>query len=310
MDYAVLGRTGLRVSVMGLGCGGPSRAGQSSGKTENESVAVIREAIDSGINIIDTSEAYGTETLVGKAVKEAGRDGILISTKKKLPEGLNSRDVVEAVEASLKRLGTECIDIYHLHALKLPRYDFCCREIVPALLKLREQGKIRYLGVTEHFGQDLKHGMLKRALQDGVWDVVMVGFNILNQSAVETVFPAAQKKNIGVMIMFAVRRALSRPDRLNILIGELIEKGLINSQNIDPDDPLGFLTHPDGAVSVTDAAYRFCRFEPGVHVVLSGTGNPEHLRANITSFSRPPLPEPDVEHLREMFSRVDCVSGG
>ena len=309
MEYVLLGRTDLRVSVMGLGGGGPSRTGQSYGKSETESVAVVCEAIDNGINFIDTAERYRTETLVGKALREVGRDGIVLSTKKSLPEVLTGRSVIESLEASLKRLGTDYIDIYHLHGLEMDRYEFCYQEIVPVLLKLRDQGKIRYMGVTERFGEDMRHEMLQRAMRDDVWDVVMVGFNILNQSARRTVFPASQKRDIGVLIMFAVRRALSRPERLRTVIRELVEKDLIDGKQIDSDDPLGFLLHESGAVSITDAAYRFCRYEPGVHVVLSGTGNPDHLRANIASFDRPPLPDSDVELLRQIFARVDCVAG-
>ena len=74
-------------------------------------------------------------------------------------------------------------------------------------------------------------------------------------------------------------------------------------------DPLGFLTGAGGAVSVPDAAYRFCRDEPGADVILVGTGNPEHLRENIASFARPPLPEEAVRKLKHIFRRVDSVSG-
>jgi aryl-alcohol dehydrogenase-like predicted oxidoreductase len=60
---------------------------------------------------------------------------------------------------------------------------------------------------------------------------------------------------------------------------------------------------------LTDAAYRFCRYEPGTHVILSGTGNLDHLKANIESFSRPALPQEDLEKLKNIFAKVDSVSG-
>ena len=309
MDFTVLGKTGLKVSIMGFGCGGPSRAGRSYGKSESDSVGVLREALESGINFVDTAEAYETETAVGKALRETGRDGVILSTKKSLPESLTPQQVAEGLEASLSRLGTDYIDVYHLHGLDLARYQFVIDEIVPVLIKLRDQGKIRYLGVTERFGRDLQHAMLQRALQDDIWDVVMVGFNMLNQSARHTVFPLTLEKNVGVLIMFAVRRALSRTERLRAVIDDLTAKGLLDADRIDPGDPLGFLVHEGGAVSVPDAAYRFCRYEPGVHVVLSGTGNPEHLRDNIASLTRPPLPEADTERINSLFAGIDCVSG-
>jgi L-galactose dehydrogenase len=144
---------------------------------------------------------------------------------------------------------------------------------------------------------------------DDIWEVMMVGFNMLNQSARERVFPKTIEKNIGVMIMFAVRRALSRPEILTETIQDLIERKQLAPADIDGNDPLGFLVHEGGAMSIVDAAYRFCRYEPGTNVILSGTGNAEHLKANIESFSRPPLPQADLLRLKEIFRRVDSVSG-
>jgi aryl-alcohol dehydrogenase-like predicted oxidoreductase len=175
--------------------------------------------------------------------------------------------------------------------------------------RLREQGKIRFLAISERFGQDTGHAMLQRALQDDCWDVMMVGFNPLNQSARERVFARTIEKEIGILIMFAVRRALSRPERLVEVLRELIERGEVDAADVDLADPLGFLVRKGGATSVPDAAYRFCRDEPGTHVVLSGTGNPAHLRANLESFERPPLPDADRRRLVRMFRRVDSVAG-
>jgi aryl-alcohol dehydrogenase-like predicted oxidoreductase len=188
-------------------------------------------------------------------------------------------------------------------------YDYLIPESFPILEKVREQGKIRFVGITERFISDPQHTMLQRALQDNIWDVMMVGFNILNQSARDLVFRKSIEKNIGIMIMFAVRLAFSRPERLRQLIAELIEKKQVNPSHIDENDPLGFLIHEGGAISLTDAAYRFCCYEPGTHVILSGTGNPDHLKVNIESFSRPALPQEDLTKLKNIFYNVDSVSG-
>ena len=199
MDYTVLGHTGLKVSTMGLGCGGASRVGQATGKTEAESVAIIRQALDSGINVIDTAEGYGTEEIVGKAIKDIDRSSLVLSTKKTVFEGISPEQVQKGLEESLRLLGTDFVDIYHLHGV-LPRYyGYLTSEIVPLLQKMRDQGKIRFLGVTEMFNADTQHNMLQRALEDDIWDVMMVGFNMLNQSARDTVFPKAMLKNIGIV---------------------------------------------------------------------------------------------------------------
>ena len=309
MDYTVLGRTGLKVTVMGIGCGGPSRVGQRAGRTEAESVDIVRQALDAGINFIDTSERYGTEEIVGKAIKGIDRGSVVLSTKKGTRERITPDDVRKSLEGSLKRLGTDYIDIYHLHGVILPDYDYLVSEIAPTLQKMRQQGKIRFIGITERFSPDPQHLMLQRALQDDIWDVMMVGFNMLNQSARDRVFAKTIDKNIDVLIMFAVRLALSRPERLNQVIAELIDRKQVDPSDIDESDPLGFLIHEGGAVSLPDAAYRFCRYEPGTHVTLSGTGNPNHLKANIESFYRPPLPHEDRMKLEHIFRNVDSVSG-
>jgi aryl-alcohol dehydrogenase-like predicted oxidoreductase len=309
MHTTMLGRTGLEVTVMGFGCGGPSRAGQSTGHTEAESVAVVRAAVEAGVNLIDTSEAYRTEDIVGQAIRGFDRDKLVLSTKKQVRGQITADDVRRSAEDSLRRLGTDCIDIYHLHAVELAQYDYLHAEVVPALLRLRDEGKIRFLGITERFGADTGHAMLQRALQDAVWDVMMVGFNILNQSARERVFPYTMEKGIGVLIMFAVRRALSSPERLRAVVGELIERGELGPGEVDRQDPLGFLVHEGGATSIPDAAYRFARYEPGTDVILSGTGNLAHLQANLASFERPPLPEEDRQRLERIFRGVDSVAG-
>ncbi len=309
MDYKTLGRTGLKVSTMGLGSGGSSRVGQRTGKTEVESIAIVRQALNSGINIIDTAEAYHTEEIVGKAIKDIDRDSIVLSTKKTVFEGISPEQVQKGLEESLRLLGTDFVDIYHLHGVLPQDYGYLTSEIVPLLQKMRNQGKIRFLGVTEMFNVDTQHNMLQRALEDDIWDVMMVGFNMLNQSARNTIFPKAMLNNIGIVVMFAVRAAFSRPERLNQIINQLIKKSQIDVSDIDETDPLGFLIHDGGAISLTDAAYRFCHYEPGTHVIFSGTGTPTHLEANIESFSRPSLPQEDLVKLRNIFQNVDSVTG-
>ena len=309
MDYSTLGRTGLRVSIMGVGCGGPSRLGLSTGSSEKESIAIIKHALVSGINFIDTAEFYKTEKIVGKAVKGFDREKLVLSTKKSTWKNVDPEGIQKSLEQSLKNLSTDYIDIYHLHGVILQDYDYITSEIVPILHDMRDQGKIRFIGITERFNQDQQHSMLQRALQDDFWDVMMVGFNILNQSARDRVLAKALEKNIGILVMFAVRLALSRPKRLKEVIKELIQKKQINPSEIDMNSPLGFLLHEGGAMNLVDAAYRFCRYESGTDVILSGTGNLDHLKANIKSLLRSPLPQEDLLKLKKIFKDVDSITG-
>ena len=311
MDYTTLGRTGLKVSVAGLGCGGPSRLGLRNNKTEKESIALVRQALDMGVNLLDTAEVYGTEEIVGKALEGIPRDRVIISTKKAFPLR-DPKDPVgelrKSLEQSLRRLRTDYIDIYHAHGVEPQEYPYVLDKLVPELLRLKEQGKIRFLGITEAFVEDTKHHMLQQALEDDYWDVVMVGFNILNQSARASVLSRTLKKNIGGLVMFAVRRALSQPARLKEIWAELKQKGLVDAGS-NVDDPLEFLIKEGSSSTIPEAAYRYCRHEPGAHVVLTGTGNADHLKANVESLQKSVLPEAARRRLGEIFARVDYLTG-
>ena len=312
MEYTILGRSGLKVSVAGLGCGGPSRLGLRGNKTEKDAVALVRQALDMGVNFLDTAEVYGTEEIVGKALEGIPRDEVVVSTKKKFPlsDPKNpTGELIKGLEQSLRRLKTDYIDIYHVHGVEPQEYPYVLDKLVPDLLKLKKDGKIRFLGITEAFVEDMRHQMLQQALKDGYWDVIMVGFSMLNQSARNRVFAKTLTENVGVLVMFAVRRALSRPERLRELWAELAQKGLVDRDACNPEEPLDFLLGDGKASTIVDAAYRFCRYEPGVHVVLSGTGSSDHLKANIESLTKPPLPEPVTARLREIFARVDYLTG-
>ncbi|WP_437604949.1 aldo/keto reductase [Sorangium sp. So ce834] len=308
MNRIILGRTGLEVSALGLGAGGDSRLG-SGRVAEAESLRLVRTAIERGVSFIDTAEAYGTEELIGKALREVPRDRVVLSTKKttRLDAPLRPEDVVSSLHASLERLGTDHVDVYHLHGVLPDRYADLRERIVPVLLRLREQGKIRFLGITEAFAADPTHAMLAQALRDDLWDVVMVGFNLLNQSARERVFPLTRAKDIGTLIMFAVRRALSRPERLRELLDELSARGKVSRALVD--EGLDRLLVGEDVASLPDAAYRFCRDEPGAHVILSGTSSVEHLLENVRSIEAPPLSAWARARLVEAFAQVDDVSG-
>ena len=313
MEYTTLGRTGLKVSVAGLGCGGPSRLGmRNDPQSANHAIALVKQALDLGVNLLDTAQSYGTEPIVGKAIAGVARDRLVISTKKTLPanhHGDPGPEVAKGLEQSLRLLGTDYIDVYHLHGVEPQDYEFAKNRLMPAMRRLKEQGKIRLIGVTEGFVQDPAHTMLQRGLAEDLWDVVMVGFNLLNPSARRTVFPLSQSQGVGVLNMFAVRRALSRPERLREVCAQLSAEGAVPKDAFDEKDPLGFLVKETDAATLPEAAYRFCRHEPGVDVVLSGTGNPEHLRQNIAAILRPPLPQPALKKLAELFGALDHLTG-
>ena len=306
MQTTTLGRTGLTVSRMGVGAGGPSQIGRKTGLSKNESADLLRHAFDQGVNFVDTAEGYGTEPIVAQALQDRDRSSIIVSTKKSTRRlEITAQNLQASLDHSLQNLGTDYIDLYNLHGVVPQDYPRLVTDIYPIMQKAQHQGKIRFVGLSEMFNEDLGHTMLQMALTDDLWDVLMVGFNLLNQTAREKVFAQAMEQNVGIQIMFAVRKALSHPDNLRAFVADLVQKGQIEPADID-DFPAFLLAQ---TTSLPDAAYRFCRDEPGVHIVLSGTGNAEHLDANLASFAQPSLSQDTRDRLKYIFRHVDSTTG-
>ena len=308
MDYTTLGRTGLRVSIAGLGTGGFSRIG--IGKSEDHAIGIVRQALDLGVNLIDTAAVYGTEEVVGKALRGVARDSVVICTKASKPAGdpaFSLPAILDSLDGSLKRLGLDHVDVFQLHAVPPAAYDHVRHEIVPGLLKARDRGKFRFLGITESSPNDHEQLAMHRAANDAPWDTAMFAFNLMAQVARQQVFPGTLQNRIGTLMMFAVRSIFARPEQLAATVKDLAAAGKIPAYLAESNDPLGFLVHDGGASSVTDAAYRYVRHEPGVDVVLFGTGDADHLRSNIASILKPPLPDADRAKLAALFGHLRGV---
>jgi L-galactose dehydrogenase len=317
MDTTILGRTGLNVRAVVLGAGGSSRLGLRRGGSEAEAIDLVRAALDRGVNFIDTAPAYGTEQVVGAGIK-GRRDNVIVATKARCTiqgssyessEFVAPGEMRRSVEDSLKALRTDHIDILQLHGARPHQYEFCRNELLPELQQLRDEGKLRFLGVTESFGIDGEHKVAQSAVADGVWDVLMLGCNFVNPSVARFVLPRAAERDIGIMAMYAVRGALAGMETLSSLVAKLLAKGEVPQNVLDPNDPLGFLLEDGVAGSLTEAAYRFCRHVPGISVVMTGTGSLAHLEENIAAINGPPLPAGVLEKLSAAFGEVTSATG-
>lgn len=303
-----MGRTGLKVGVAGLGCGGHSRLGVAHGASPEQAERVVRTALDLGVDLIDTAESYGTETIVGRAVRDVPRERIVLSTKvgPRGEGGLASpEDYRRRIEGCLERLGVDYLDIFHFHGVEARDYPYCVDALLPVVRRMREEGKIRFVGITEAFGRDPAHEMLEAALSGGLWDVVMIGFNFLNPSARKKLFPLVERYDVGTLDMFAIRRALTSEDRFRALFAELAAAGTIAEE----PSAEAILAAVRTAGTLPEVAYRFCLHEPAIDCVLTGTGSEEHLRQNVESLQGPDLPDSVRAILENAFGHVESVTG-
>ncbi|MEM8665561.1 MAG: aldo/keto reductase, partial [Pseudomonadota bacterium] len=242
------------------------------------------------------------------ALKELGdRDGITVSTKSRYrgPAGLmRAAEVIANLEASLRRLRRDTVDVFHVHAVRPADYAYVMDEIAPALVDQKTRGTVRHIGITETPPNDARQVMLTRAVHDDLWEVVMLAFHLMNHGPRRHIFPTTRANRIGTLIMFAVRNVFSRPERLREAMAELAARGAIADRFAQDDSPLDFLVKEAGAENLTELAYRFARHEAGSDVVLFGTGNVDHLRANVAAINGPPLPAPVLEQLDALFGTL------
>src|SRR4051812_6182109 len=204
MLYRTLGRTGERVSAIGLG---GWHIGFSS-QSEKDSLAIIRGAIDRGITFMDNSWDYNegrSETRMGKALKEVGRDKVFLMTK---IDGRSKKEATRQLDESLKRLNTDRIDLVQHH--EVLRYEDPHRIFDPegaqaALVEARREGKIRYIGFTGHKDPQIHLHMIEVAREHGVvFDAVQMPLNVMDahyRSFAKLVVPRLVQDGSGVLGM-------------------------------------------------------------------------------------------------------------
>jgi L-galactose dehydrogenase len=275
---------------------------------QEHAAGIVRAAYERGVNFFDTATVYGTQAAVGRGLEGYRRDSYVLSTK--VPyKNKGPAELRAALEESLRELRTDYIDIYHLHGVSAEDYPAVRETLVPVMEEARRAGKIRFLGITEVFASDTAHRMFACSLPDNIFDVIMVGYNMLNPSAAKTVLPAAIRDRVGVLCMFAVRRALHDPEQLKKDVARILEAGQADPALLRDGEALDFLVESNAAGSIVEAAYRFCRHTPGIHVALTGTGNHDHLSDNLAAIQKGPLSPEVLRRLETLFGGVDCVSG-
>jgi aryl-alcohol dehydrogenase-like predicted oxidoreductase len=273
---------------MGLGSGGHNVFGQAKGVPESEIHRLVHRALDLGINLFDTSPDYrDSELILGRALKGIPRDRYILSSKVALvksrdPDRLATpQQVIQSVESSLTRLQVDELDVLFMAGF-VSLYDQIVADLMPTLQKLCADGKFRYLGASEKSSDDGAHHWLVRVLQANLVDVVMVAYNMINQSAEKTVFPLCRQNDVGVLAIYTVRNVFSRPERLSEVIRDLKRRGILTANVLPDNNPLDWLRENQDD-SLVSPAYRFVANNDAVTTVMTGTINPQHLEENVGS---------------------------
>ena len=288
---------------------GSSTIGKSTGKTENHSINLIKTALDLGVNFFDTANVYGTEKILGKAIKNVSRDQIVISTKHQIStkdKKFSSIDIISGIENSLKELKTDYIDIFHLHGVAPKDFDHAI-SLMPELMREKEKGKFRFLGITESSPIDHNQITISKALNTNYFDVMMLAFSIMNQNAKKEILPKTMSKNIGTMSMFVVRSLFSVKGRLKKEIDRLVKNKQLPEWFLDEKEPLEYFLKDSGAHNIIDACYRYVRHQKGIDTVLFGTGDIDHLKKNIRSIVNSKLSDECINRFNQYFSHLKGV---
>ena len=268
LNYKTLGRTGLKVTTVGFGC------------MITSDPSVIERAADIGINYFDTARGYqhgNNERMVGAALG-ARRKQIVLATK----SGAQSKEaLLSDLDASLRELNTDYIDIWHLHGKGSPadiRDD-----MIEAQQLAKKQGKIRFAGVSTHAGQQQ---LLPWLAQKGVFDVVLTAYNFSMDASMEQAIAAAAKAGMGVVAMKVMAGGYRR---------------------VKPDDPLYKKLQQPGALL---AALKWVIDKPSVATTIPSMTDMDQLDENLKAMAHPfsgsdeKLLAAHLERIRPLYCRM------
>ncbi|MFS8204376.1 aldo/keto reductase (plasmid) [Streptomyces sp. CWNU-52B] len=283
MRYRTLGRTGIKVSPYGLGA---LMFATSVGNPDpDDSVRVIHKALDSGINLIDTSDAYGdSEEVVGKAI-EGRRDHVVLATKVSRPmgddpnqQGASRRWITTAVENSLRRLRTDHIDLYQIH---VPDPTTDIEETLSVLSDLIHSGKVRAIGTSAMPVSDLVEARWvaeRRGLAR--FHTEQPPYSLLNRGIEREVLPVARRHGMGTLVWGPLGQGLLtgrvRKGERNELRRAAYFKHLNDERRIDVVERFVALAEEAG-LPLTHLAMAFAIAHPGVTSALAGLRTMSHL---------------------------------
>jgi len=282
MEYRELGKTGLKVSALSFGAS--SLGGVFHAINEADAIRTVHAALDLGVNYIDVSPFYGltkAETVLGQALNGVARDRYYLSTKvgrygsEMKDFDFSAKRVTASIDDSLSRMGVDHVDFLLAHDIEFGDLDQVIEETVPALRKIQESGKARFIGVT---GLPLK--IFRRVADAATIDVILSYCHFeLNDTALDDLIPYLQAKEIGV------------------INASPLGMGLLSTRGVPAWHPAPPALRDACAKaaarckskgkSIEELALQFAVANRDIATTLVGTADPVNMKKNIEAISRP-----------------------
>jgi aryl-alcohol dehydrogenase-like predicted oxidoreductase len=328
MQMRVFGRTGMKISALGFGCGAVGGIMVRGDPADQE--RVVARAIAAGVNYFDTAVLYGdgaSERNLGRVLQTLKPANVIVGTKVRVPPsafGRIAEAIAASLEGSLARLQLDQVDIFHLHnpitvagggsALSVSQV---LDEVAPAFERLRQQGKIRFLGISA-VGDT---AALQQVIDAGAFDSAQIVYNMLNPSAAEALpknYPAqdygrlfdhTKAAGVGVVgIRVLAGGALSGSAERHPIASpapEPIGSAISYDADLERARRLMPLVREGFAKSLTEAATRFALSHPAMGTILVGMATPQQFEDALAAVEKGPLPQAALDRLaalRQAFS--------
>jgi len=296
MEYRTLGKTGLKVSVLSYGASSLGSVFRQI--DEAEGIRTVHEALDLGINYIDVAPYYGitrAETVLGKALKGIPRDRYYLATKVGRygddEFDFSAKRVIASVDESLKRLGVDYVDVIQCHDIEFGSLDQVVNETIPALRRVQEQGKARFVGIT---GYPLK--IFRYVLDRTEVDTILSYCHYtLNDTSLEGLIPYLEEKGVGIIN--------ASPLGMGLLTNRGTPDWHPASDEIKRTCAQAAAYCRSKGVDIAKLALQFSLSNPRIHTTLVGTANPENIRKNVRWIEEP-IDEELLAEVREILKPI------
>ena len=299
IEYRALGKTGLRVSVLGFG-GSEIGYQAVAQKTVDK---ILNTALDAGINVIDTAECYADgEVLIGKAIARRRAEVVLLTKCGHAPLG-SAADraggyaqpdwdpamLAKSIERSLKNLRTDHVDVMQFHSPTLATLKD--GHVIEVLQRAREQGQARFVGCSADSDE------AEYAVESGAFDTLQISLSIADQEAIDRTLPKAAARGMGVIVKRPIANAAWRH-------GKRPPADWYTRPYWDRLQKLDYNFMKRGGDDAAATALRFTLGTAGVTTAIVGTTRPERVAQNIAHAGCGPLPPPEYEAIRARWRAV------